>query len=130
MLSTNIRKELVQGSIKTLIKNNREIERSIKRHKVSSKFISCLPYEKGHKSEVEYIIVEGDSAGGRAATARAKYQCILGIRGKSLNVHKASVDKLVANSEIRDIIMSLGCGIDLGIEGYEYCRNRFPPAFL
>lgn len=102
-----------------LIKNNREIERSIKRHKVSSKFISCLPYEKGHKSEVEYIIVEGDSAGGRAATARAKYQCILGIRGKSLNVHKASVDKLVANSEIRDIIMSLGCGIDLGIEGYE-----------
>ena len=66
------------------------------------------------------FIVEGDSAGDSVKNARnSVYQCLLKIRGKSLNVYKASIEKLLANREIQDMIASLGCGIDLGIDGYE-----------
>lgn len=41
------------------------------------------------------------------------------IRGKSLNVYKASVEKLIENSEIKDFVAALGCGIDLGIDGFD-----------
>lgn len=101
-------------------KNLQSVERTIKRHKASEKFTSCEAYENGKVDEVECFIVEGDSAGGRVKTARnAYYQCLLAIRGKSLNVYKATIEKLVANKEIRDMIAMLGCGIDLGIDGYE-----------
>lgn len=101
-------------------KNLQSVERSIKRHKTSEKFVSCEAYEQGKAEEVEYFIVEGDSAGGRVKTARdSYYQCYLAIRGKSLNVYKATIDQLIANNEIKDMISSLGCGIDLGIDGYE-----------
>lgn len=103
-----------------LIKEHRELDKTIKRHKVSNKFSPSDSYVKGISKGTEYIIVEGDSAGGRAKTARSyAYQCIMPVRGKSLNVYKASIEKLVANQEIKDIIVSLGCGIDLGIDGYE-----------
>jgi len=122
---TNIVEETVVNAqnriaIAEMSKNLKEIERSVKRHKTSDKFNSCEAYENGNASEVEYFIVEGDSAGGRVKTARnSAYQCYLAIRGKSLNVYKASIEKLIANREIRDMIASLGCGIDLGIDGYE-----------
>lgn len=107
-------------AVAEMSKNLRDVERSIKRHKVSSKFASCDTYRKGDVEATEWFIVEGNSAGGRVLTARdSSYQCILPIRGKSLNVYKASIEKLVANLEIKDMIATLGCGIDLGIEGYE-----------
>ena len=72
--------------------------------------------KKKDPSICEIFIVEGDSAGGSAKTARDRsFQAILPIRGKILNVEKASIDKVLANAEIKTMINAFGCGFS---EGY------------
>lgn len=74
-----------------------------------SKLASCSSKKP---EECEVYIVEGDSAGGTVKTARnRKTQAVLPLRGKILNVEKATLEKILINNEIKSMIASFGCGI-------------------
>ena len=79
----------------------------------NGKLANC---ESKDMKKCEIFIVEGDSAGGSAKTARNRqFQAILPIRGKILNVEKASIDNILANAEIKTMINAFNCGFS---EGY------------
>lgn len=74
-----------------------------------SKLASCSSKKP---EECEVYIVEGDSAGGTVKTARnRRTQAVLPLRGKILNVEKATLEKILVNNEIKSMIASFGCGI-------------------
>ena len=90
----------------------------------NGKLANC---ESKDPSKCEIFIVEGDSAGGSAKTARNRmFQAILPIRGKILNVEKASIDKVLANAEIKTMINAFGCGFSEGYgNDFDISRLRY-----
>ncbi|WP_425270358.1 DNA topoisomerase (ATP-hydrolyzing) subunit B [Marinilactibacillus kalidii] len=118
-----IEKALLAARARLAAKRAREVTRKKNGLEISNlpgKLADCSSKDP-EKSEI--FIVEGDSAGGSAKQGRSRlFQAILPIRGKILNVEKASIDRILANEEIRSLFTAMGTGFG---EEFEIDKTRY-----
>ena len=118
-----IDKALLAAKARLAAKRAREVTRKKNGLEISNlpgKLADCSSKDP-EKSEI--FIVEGDSAGGSAKQGRSRlFQAILPIRGKILNVEKASIDRILANEEIRSLFTAMGTGFG---EEFEIDKARY-----
>ncbi|GAA0490523.1 DNA topoisomerase (ATP-hydrolyzing) subunit B [Alkalibacterium sp. s-m-22] len=118
-----VEKALLAAKARLAAKRAREVTRKKNGLEISNlpgKLADCSSKDP-EKSEI--FIVEGDSAGGSAKQGRSRlFQAILPIRGKILNVEKASLDRILANEEIRSLFTAMGTGFG---EEFEVEKARY-----
>lgn len=104
---------IARKKAKELENQERMIRKTTGGKKVKAeKYVDC---RSNDPKEKELFILEGDSALGSCKNARdSKFQALLPVRGKTLNCLKAPIEQVIKNQVIKDLITTIGCGVDIG----------------